>query len=318
MERMSMSELLRNAPKNWGRWGVRDETGSLNFLDAAEVLRGLHSVVDGTVLTLGLPIGRLEGDPVGPGRIPTIRHNTQDRSSYLTNRVNPLPGGVEWADDLMVMYLQGTTHVDALAHVWYDGEIYNGESADTTVDFLSRSSVLPIASKGIVGRALLLDLARYFGKERLQPGDRFALDDLLATAKAQKTEIRKHDILLIRTGWLSLFYEEGPAAFYGGLDQEPGLAYTPELPQWFYEMEIPALLSDTINNEIPFDESTQMSSVLHACLMRDLGVVFGELFWLDDLARACHADSRYDCFFVAGPLKVAGATGGPLNPVVIR
>ena len=55
-----------NPPKNWGRWGPDDEIGSLNYLDAHQVLRGMREVKDGTVFTLQLQMGRKEtpGDPV--------------------------------------------------------------------------------------------------------------------------------------------------------------------------------------------------------------------------------------------------------------
>ena len=36
-----LGELLRDAPSNWGKWGESDEVGSLNYLDAGQVLRGV-------------------------------------------------------------------------------------------------------------------------------------------------------------------------------------------------------------------------------------------------------------------------------------
>ena len=34
-----------------------------------------------------------------------------------------LRNGLEYADDVIVMYLQGTTQYDALGHVWYGDKI---------------------------------------------------------------------------------------------------------------------------------------------------------------------------------------------------
>lgn len=45
----TVTELLKDAPKNWGRWGADDEVGSLNFLTNAEVLRGVRAVRQGAV-----------------------------------------------------------------------------------------------------------------------------------------------------------------------------------------------------------------------------------------------------------------------------
>ena len=37
----AMAQILgADAPTNWGKWGPDDELGALNYLDAAEVLRG--------------------------------------------------------------------------------------------------------------------------------------------------------------------------------------------------------------------------------------------------------------------------------------
>src|ERR1700733_1703491 len=150
----SYSEILRDAPKNWGRWGDSDQIGALNFLTGEEVLRATREVQRGDVFTLGAPIGGPEGEPVWPGRAEAQRYNTRDRASYSCGRVEPFAGGLEYADDMVVMFLQGTTHFDALGHVWYENQLYNGYSADETVDHISQASVLPIAEKGIVGRGV--------------------------------------------------------------------------------------------------------------------------------------------------------------------
>jgi kynurenine formamidase len=57
---------------------------------------------------------------------------------------------------------------------------------------------------------------------------------------------------------------------------------------------------------------------LHIALMRNLGVVFTEAAWLDDLADHCAADSRYEFLYAAAPLKIVGGSGSMVNPIVIR
>ena len=68
--------------------------------------------------------------------------------------------------------------------------------------------MLPLAERGIVGRAVLVDLARHRGKPRLERGEPFGLDDLLDAARHQRVEIERHDIVLLRTGWLAAYYKE--------------------------------------------------------------------------------------------------------------
>ena len=52
--------------------------------------------------------------------------------------------------------------------------------------------------------------------------------------------------------------------------------------------------------------------------LRNTGILFGEMFALDDLARACAEDRRYAFLFTAAPLPITGAVGSPINPLAIR
>lgn len=310
-----LSDLLAGLPKNWGRWGQRDEVGALNLLTEHSVLEAARCIRSGKTFTLGARIGTGH-DPVWPGRDQARRRNTRDRQSYVDGVVEPSAGGLEFADDVMTMALQGTTHCDALGHTWYDGHLYNGYPAAATNDGLDVCSVLPIAERGIVGRGVLLDLPRYLGKTRLSQDDRIGVSELLGCAKAQGVEISPRTILLLWTGVLAQLKAERrphPGEDYA----EPGLAFSPELVRWFYEREIPCLGTDTLGNEATYDTSGA-SMVLHGALSRDLGVVFCEVLELDELAADCAADGQYEFMFVGAPLKVVDATGSPVNPIVVK
>jgi kynurenine formamidase len=317
-EQKSLTELLTDAPKNWGRWGPDDEVGALNFLTKAEVLRGVQSVKQGKVFTLGTLVGGPSGDPVWPGRAGATKLMTQDEGHYLSGKLKPVPGGLEYADDYVTMFLQGTTQFDALGHTWYDGQLWNGYDAKTTMGGMGKASVLPIAERGVVGSAILLDMARYRGKDFLEGGETFGWEDLQDCAQTQGIQIEKHDILLIRTGWLKVFYDKGRDAFYQTPFNEPGLTYSKELVQGFHEMEIPVLATDTIANETTIEPETGVVLPLHAALMRNLGVALNEILWLEPLAEDCAEDRQYRFLYAGAPLKVYRGTGAPVNPVVIK
>ena len=310
-------DLLRETPRNWGRWGADDEVGALNLLTAESVFRGLGSIRTGEVFTLGAPMCGDEGEPITPERTRALRINTRDRASYTSGRYEPLPGGLQWADDVVTMYLQGTTHIDAVGHAWYGDQIWNGYSADETIDRLTRASILPIAERGIVGRAVLVDLARYRGKAHLARGEAFTLDDVLAATESQGATIEKGDILLLRTGWVGAFYHDREA-FLEQPYYEPGLLYESRIPEWFHAMEIPVFGTDTLANELQPQPDSGLMSLLHASLMRNLGVIFNEILLLDDLAAACARDGEWSFLYVAAPLKVVGGSGAPVNPIAIR
>ena len=312
-----MGQLLAGSPSNWGRWGPDDQVGALNFLTSAEVLRGARAIRQGKVITCGEIIGTPTGDPIFPGRTQPQRANTQDFGDYQSGKKKPLPGGTQYADDQITMFLQGSTQYDALGHVWYDEKLWNGYPASETIGGMKKASILPIAERGVVGRGVLLDMAAYRGKFALEKGDTVGLEDLLGAAKKQGVALEKHDILCLRIGFLQLLHTQGPERFYADFN-EPGLIYSPDLVDWFHKMEVPALCTDTISNEMDFDPETGMQVTLHCALMRNLGIAFNEICNFEALAKDCHQDGQWDFLYVGAPLKVHQGTGAPLNVVAIK
>jgi kynurenine formamidase len=311
------AELLKDSPKNWGRWGPDDEVGALNFLTSQEVQRGLRAAHQGKVFTLQVVMGHPKGDPVWPGRSEAHRINVMDHGYFLGGKGAETPGGAQYSDDMMIMYLQGSTQYDALGHVWCDDQLWNGYDAKTTIGAMTKASVLPIAERGIVGRGILVDIARHRGKEALERGETFTHLDLKEAARRQGAEIEKRDILIVRTGWIGQFYKKSRQDFYRDYE-EPGLTYSPELVDWFGDMEIPNLVTDTIANEVTLDPGSGVALPLHTALMRNLGVTFTEIAELDPLAADCAQDGQWTFLYAAGPLKVYGGTGSPVNPIVVK
>jgi kynurenine formamidase len=281
------------------------------------VLAAVRLVRSGKVFTLQRLIGAPGGDPVWPGRTPAERTQVLDESDWDEGGKGPeFPGGLHCSDDAITLSLQGSTQYDGLGHVWFDGALWNGHDARTTVGGMEKAGVEPIAQRGVVGRAVLLDMARFRGVPTLAKGETFTHGDLLSCAHAQGVEIQQRDILVVRTNFLQLFAEQGQA-FYEGFN-EPGLVYSPELVQWFQDMEIPNLVTDTMANEVTFDPATGVALLLHNALMRNLGVTFTEMADLEHLAADCAEDGQYDFLYVAAPLKVARGSGSPVNPVVVK
>jgi kynurenine formamidase len=57
---------------------------------------------------------------------------------------------------------------------------------------------------------------------------------------------------------------------------------------------------------------------LHQCLIGQLGMAIGELWWLHDLVSSCRKDSKYEVFLTAAPMNLAGAIGSPANALAFR
>ena len=311
-----LTDLLKDAPTNWGKWGPEDEVGSLNYLGPEQVIAAAGLIRSGKVFPIQRLIGDPKGDPVWPSREPATRTQIFDESTWDGDDAPVFPGGLHYADDKIEAFLQGSTQYDALGHVWYGGKLWNGYDARTTVGGMDKASVEPIAQRGVVGRGILLDMARFVGKDAMDKGETFTHEDLVKCAEAQGTTIEKHDIIVIRTNFIQRFFDEGEK-FYEGFN-EPGLVYSPELVEWFQDMEIPNLVTDTIANEVTYDPNNGVALVLHNALMRNLGVTLTEICDLETLADSSAQDKQYTFLYAAAPLKVHRATGSPVNPLAIK
>lgn len=320
-----IADILDGAPSNWGEWGPDDERGAVNYLDRRAVLRGIGAVDRGEVVTLGAPFNHPDGDPTWPGRQRSEpeKFMVTDKGTAEAEKVDRKPFGyTESANDVIHMSTHGTTHVDSLAHVWYGDQLYNGFDAATTKGGLERCGIENVGEHGIVGRGVLLDVAAHRGVDALSPGERIEVDELEACATAQEVDLQERDVLLLRTGLLDVFYEEGPDEFYdryadGDTMNEPGLTYTDATATWIHQRKVPMLGTDTFASEQTLSEETGTLLPLHPALLRDQGTLIGELFQLAELAAACESTGSYEFLFIASPLKIVGGTASPVNPVAI-
>jgi kynurenine formamidase len=283
------------AVSNWGRWGADDERGTLNLITAEHVARAAGLVRRGKVYSLAVPLA-----PDAPaGRRYPVRHHT----SIYAKRRAPLGA----ADDRIELYTHGTTHIDALSHIFYDNRLYNGYRADETLDRQRGAGKNGMHNVGaLVGRGVLLDVAGHRAVDHLGLNEEITPDELDACARAQGVEIRAGDVVLIRTGWLRVFSEDR-ALFEAG---EPGPGG--RAAAWFRAHDLCALGADNRAVEtFAWPASTPVP--LHVAVVRDLGGYLMELLNLEELA----ADKVYEFLFVAAPLPLVNLTGSPINPLAI-
>lgn len=85
-------------------------------------------------------------------------------------------------------------------------------------------------------------------------------------------------------------------------------------------MEIPLVGADNLAVEkvVSVVDDTPYILPLHGAFLRDLGVPFNQILDLSALAAQCAEDGIYEFLYVASPLHVERATGGPVNPVVLK
>ena len=293
---------------NWGRWGDTDELGTLNFVTAERRVAAARLVVTGKIFDLGMSL-----DADGPQR-GGARFNPIHRMTSLPGE-DVRPGGMMVADDMIIMPLQCSTQWDALAHVGYDGLLYNGAPASTVTARAgaTRNSIDRVVDR-LVGRGVLLDIATLKGAECMAGGEEITPDDLNAAEKRQGVEVGSGDILLIRTGWHGKLRSGDTVAYMGREAPGIGLACC----EWLYDREVAAVAADTRAVEVSPSSDPPATHPVHMVLLRDLGMTLGEMFDLEELARDCEADGVWQFLFSGAPLKVTGGVGSPLTPLAIK
>lgn len=301
--------------KNWGRWGPDDEIGTLNHVTEADVAAATQLVRRGKVFALGIPL-----DSKGPqnglfgGRWNPIHTMLATGTDALAGRQDESPR-IRYADDAINMPVQCGTHWDSLGHVFYNESMYNGRSA-ALVDSsgVSRNGIEHTKAR-MVGRGVLLDVARHKGKDWLPDGEKITTADLDACAASQGVEVRRGDFVIIRTGQMERCRSEGTWGGYAGGDA-PGLAF--ETCYWIHAHEIAAICSDTWGVEVRPNETDEANQPWHWVVIPAIGITMGEMFDVAELAADCAADGVYEFFFCAPPLVITGGTGSPINPQAIK
>ncbi len=281
-------------PSNWGRWGADDERGAANLLTPAKVLAACAVPAQGRVYELGIELRK--GAPIGGERTAPLHFMSHDGGDFAAL------GRDDWgtADDYLMLYTQGTTHLDGLGHMWYGGKLYNGHPyTEVRSSGAARLGVEKLG--GLVTTAHLLDFADRAGASDSD----ITVEDIETHFRATGTSPEPGDALLLRTGWME-------AALAGEPLQGRGFAVVaPQVAGWVAEHDIAIVGADNIAVE-----ATGRRGVLpplHKVLVRDLGVTLVEMLHLAEPAR----DGVRAGLLVIAPLRISRGVGSPVNPLLI-
>ena len=302
-------DAIFDAVKNWGRWGADDERGTMNYLTPDKIAAAAKLVRSGRAVSMAIPINKLAG-PDNP-----------NPAAHLMSRLHDLPvseSGLSFGMCYLAMASHGDchTHVDALNHVAYRGQLYNGKPAATLTSLGSDWGSITAYHTGIVGRGVLLDAARFRGVDWLEPGEAVDRKELEAIEKAQGVRLGEGDVLVFRTGHharrlaLGAWSNDYPPAGEG----KAGL-HVDTVP-WMHERRIAAFLPDGDGETVPSNVEA-MPYPIHPLQITAMGMCVSDSLQLEDVAKACEDEGRWEFMVVGLPLRLPGATGTPWNPIAI-
>jgi kynurenine formamidase len=234
------------------------------------------------------------GMPHHPSHPPFLYSLVKSHGEYLG------PNGASSASDAIALGSHVGTHIDALCHFSSGGKLHRGETAADAQSYgaglrqFSIDTVPPILRRGV-----LLDIA---GPDPLP--DDFEITAAHLDAASKGIEIRRGDIVLLRTGWARYFRD--PGKFISQV-HGPGPAIAGA--QWLSSRGIFAAGSDTV----AFEKVPDPAMPVHVHLLVENGIHIIECLNLEDVACA----GVREFLFVALPLKIEGATASPIRPIAV-
>src|SRR5260370_30127417 len=209
--------------KTGGGWGKDEQYGPLNQGTAPAIVKAGSLIRTGKVFALGIPL-----DANGPqnglfgGRFNPIHQMLATGTDAIAGRQDW--NRIRYADDTLMLCVQGATHWDALGHIFYEDKGYNGYDAKL-IDSKGLNVLGMEHSKNkMVGRGVLLDIARFRGVKWMADGESISNDELDKCAKDQNVAIGRGDFVLVRTGQMERCISEKKWGGYAGGDA-PGVKF---------------------------------------------------------------------------------------------
>jgi kynurenine formamidase len=285
-------------------WGSDDEIGALNLMTDVSRFDILKHVVAGKIYDLGVDLF------VG---MPSCCGPFGDPSFQLWMTHTPARGDagelLSYSGDAVSMYTHTGTHIDTLNHFGLRGKIWNQVSADDALGVRGWTRSGADKYPPIVARGVLIDVAKSRQVPHLPASYAITVADLKEALKKQGTTLRPGDVVLLRTGLMTLWPD---AAKYRLADQA-GLSL--EAAQWLVEMQKAMVVgADNFGVEgFPAKDPARNFVPVHSYLLAEHGVSLIEALWLEELSK----DRVYEFLFIASPLKMRGATASPIRPIAI-
>ncbi|MBI4305471.1 MAG: cyclase family protein [Chloroflexi bacterium] len=310
-KRPTQDELLgwMKTLSNWGRWGPSDELGTLNFLSPGKTKAAIDLVREGATVSCSRPV---KWDSA-----PNIRFQPQH---FMVASGEPYRPGDRVTDRQVAMDYFGLvfhghsiTHLDSLAHFFWDGRMYNGHAASevTTAEGAKKESI-DLVRQGIVTRGVLVDVPYLRGAEWLERPDGVGFADLEAAEKKCGFTVEPGDVLLMRTGQLRRWNQQGPS----NVSQSGTTGPLPEILPFLHSRGVAVMGSDTGNDVTPSDYP-RFTNPVHQIGIVALGLWILDNADLEGLAEACRKRNRWEFLINVLPLRLTNTTGSPCNPVAV-
>jgi kynurenine formamidase len=298
---VAAAAVARGQSDRWypSRWGAADQRGAANRITPAKVLEAKNAIQEGAVYQLGHVY------EAGMPMFGTRHYSIRIPYPFA------MPGKNQaiYHDEIISGELgQIGTQFDGLGHFGIGDLFYNGNrrSEFAQAEGLTKLGIENVGA--IVTRGVLIDVAKFKGVVQLPGTYEITVADLKGALQKQNVQIHSGDVVLIHTGWSSLWMKDN--AKYVATDPGIGLAAA----QFLVEAEVVVVGADTWGVEVMPNPDASLSAPVHQLLLARNGIYLHENLITAELAR----NNAYEFMYSFAPLRLKGATGSPGNPIAIR
>lgn len=175
-----------------------------------------------------------------------------------------------------------------------------------------------MAETAVSGRAVLIDLGRHCGRERVLV-DHARLQQIM---QADAVVVEPGDMVCLYTGFADVVLGMGKQPDAHTLENSCAVldGRDPALLQWITDSGLSVLIADNYAVEAyPARDGGSCCAALplHEHCLFKLGIHLGELWYLSELAHYLRRCGRYRFLLTAPPLRLPGAVGSPVSPVAL-
>jgi kynurenine formamidase len=299
--------------RNWGRWGQDDELGTLNLVTPPRVRAAAALVEHGLAVSCARDIDPGISDVYGAPQRLVLLGGAGPDPEPLVDGLEPITHRSYGEFIGMAYHGMTITHLDAPAHESWDGRIYNGRPESVIDHRGAAASAVTAAAAGLATRGVLLDIPAAQGVGRLAHGYAVTPEDVEACERHQGIRVGAGDAVLLRTGARP------------GLPPPPGAAAGFRMAGWGYrclpwlhEREVALIGSDGINDAVPSGgDPYGVPLPMHLVGLVAMGLWLLDSCDLEALAAACGRLGRWEFMLSVQPLRLAGSTGSPVNPIAL-
>ncbi|WP_236793390.1 cyclase family protein [Amycolatopsis sp. GM8] len=324
----SYADLLRrqDAPpgSSWHVYGDNDQLGMLNNVTPAAARRAASLVRTGETFDLDYPVNRFV--PSLSGTRGTAVHHIFANNAHHRD---------DWLDSF---FLQSSSQIDGLRHFRHPVHGFYGGVVDQEVaEGTPHLGIQAASERAVVSRAVLVDLPAYFAAAGVEydvaTNHAVSADDLDNATRHQEVAVEPGDILLLYTGWAEHYLSLSEQERERSRGTCPGLMQSHAVLEWLWDHRIGLIAADNISVEaypvhpdsaffLPEEQppvtGADHRGLMHRPLLALLGLMLGELWRLEPLARACRVDGVYELMVSVKPLNLVGGVGSPANAIAVR